>query len=101
MLPRIEPVIDAFTTTTNPLDRAVKERISSGALPNVALSNPSTPGPARALRCSVARPSQAASGMSATPEIKNSKVSFFQAGMKRTKQASGTATRNQSSGRSR
>ena len=101
MLPRIEPVIEAFTTTIKPLDRAAKERINSGALPNVALSNPLIPGPARALRDSVARPSQAASGMSATPEIRNSKVSFFQAGTRWTKKASGTNKSNQSSGRSR
>ena len=54
MLPRIAPEIEAFTTTINPLDKAAKERINSGALPNVALSNPPIPGPARALRCSVA-----------------------------------------------
>jgi hypothetical protein len=39
--------------------------------------------------------------MSATPERKNSKVSFFQAGTKWTKKASGTAKSNQSSSRSR
>ena len=31
MLPRIAPVIEAFTTTINPLDKAANERINSGA----------------------------------------------------------------------
>ena len=45
MLPRIEPISDALTTSCSPSWRAKKAMISSGALPNVTLRNPPMPGP--------------------------------------------------------
>ena len=63
MLPRIEPAIDALTTSWRPSLSAKNAMISSGALPNVTFSRPPMPGPARAARCSVASPISAAVGM--------------------------------------
>ena len=76
----IEPVMEALTTSIKPLDKAISAMINSAALPKVALSSPPTPCPARAPRCSVARPIQPASGMIAMPVTMKSRVSFFQAG---------------------
>jgi len=76
----IEPVMEALTTPINPLDKAISAMINSAALPNVALSSPPTPWPARALRCSVAWPIHPARGMIAMPVMMKSSVSFFQAG---------------------
>ena len=52
----IEPVIVAFTTSINPPLRATKARISSVALPNVALSSPPKLGPTTTAISSVAVP---------------------------------------------
>jgi hypothetical protein len=64
----IEPVSDAFTTVVSPLDKAIVAMISSAAFPKVAFKKPPTPAPARAASCSVARPSQPASGMIPMPQ---------------------------------
>ena len=77
----IEPVIEALTTPINPLDKAISAMINSAALPKVALSSPPMPCPARAPRCSVARPIQPASGTIAMPAMMKRSVSFFHAGM--------------------
>ena len=63
MLPRIEPTIDALTTSWRPASSANSAMISSGALPNVTLSKPPIPGPERAASSSVASPISAAVGM--------------------------------------
>ena len=63
MLPRIEPTIEALTTSCRPWPRAKRAMISSGALPKVTLSSPPIPGPERAASSSVARPISAAVGM--------------------------------------
>ena len=63
MLPRIEPTIEALTTSCRPWPRAKRAMISSGALPKVTLSRPPIPGPERAASSSVARPISAAVGM--------------------------------------
>ena len=91
MLPMIDPVIDALTTPTNPCDNASNAMINSAALPNVAFNRPPMPGPARAPRCSVARPIQPASGMTAIPATIKRTVSFLQAGTHRIASATGTA----------
>ena len=63
MLPRIEPTIEALTTSCRPALSANRAMISSGALPKVTLSRPPIPGPERAASSSVARPISAAVGM--------------------------------------
>ncbi len=63
MLPMIEPMIDALTTSCSPSLSAKRAMISSGALPKVTLSRPPIPGPERAASSSVARPISAAVGM--------------------------------------
>src|SRR3954449_499615 len=70
-LPRIEPSSDALTTSCNPAPRANRAMISSGALPNVTLSRPPMPGPARAASSSVARPMRAAVGITPRVDVKN------------------------------
>jgi hypothetical protein len=45
MLPRIEPVSDAFTISVSPARSAMKPMISSAALPKVAFSRPPMAGP--------------------------------------------------------
>ena len=57
----IEPVRDAFTTSTSPACSAKKAMISSAMLPNVALRIPPTCGPVRAPSRSVERPTSQAS----------------------------------------
>ena len=72
MLPRIEPISDALTTSCRPSRRAKKAMTSSGKLPNVTLSRPPMPGPVRAASSSVALPMSAAVGMTpsaAAPKI--------------------------------
>ena len=59
-LPRIEPMIEALTTSCRPSCSAKSAMISSGALPNVTFSRPPMPGPARCASSSVARPISAA-----------------------------------------
>ena len=56
-------MIEALTTSCKPAPSANRAMISSGALPNVTLSRPPIPGPARAASSSVARPMRAAVGM--------------------------------------
>ncbi len=72
-LPMIEPVIEALTSgyMCGPCHMATRAMINSAALPNVALSNPPTPGPKVAARLSVARPIKPAKGMMAMPEATN------------------------------
>ena len=48
MLPSIEPISDALTTSCSPASSANSAMISSGALPNVTFSRPPMPGPERA-----------------------------------------------------
>jgi hypothetical protein len=69
MLPMIDPVIDALTTSWSPARSAMSAMISSAALPNVALRSPPIPDPIRPARCSVARPMYAASGTIAVAEV--------------------------------
>ena len=69
-LPRIEPMIEALTTSCSPLPRANRAMISSGALPKVTLSRPPITLPERSATSSVARPIRAAVGISATAETK-------------------------------
>ena len=71
MLPRIEPMIEALTTSCRPALRAKSAMISSGALPNVTLSSPPMPGPERAASSSVARPISAAVGITPAAAKKN------------------------------
>jgi hypothetical protein len=73
MLPRIEPMIDAFTTSWRPAPSANRAMISSGALPNVTLSRPPMPGPERAASSSVPVPMSEAVGM--TPSAEAAKTS--------------------------
>jgi len=47
VLPRIEPISDALTTSCSPCPSANSAMISSGALPKVTLSSPPIPGPER------------------------------------------------------
>ena len=63
MLPRIEPISDALTTSCSPSLSAKNAMISSGALPNVTFRKPPMPGPERAASSSVARPISAAVGI--------------------------------------
>lgn len=70
MLPRIEPTIEALTTSWRPAPRANSAMMSSGALPNVTFSRPPIPGPVRAASSSVARPIRAAVGMTPSAEVK-------------------------------
>ena len=70
MLPMIEPISDALTTSCSPLLSANRAMISSGALPKVTLSRPPMPGPERSASSSVARPISAAGGINATAERK-------------------------------
>ena len=72
MFPRIEPVIDAFTTSYNPAWRAKKAIIISTALPKVAFSRPPNPGPTRTDNSSVAVPSILARGTIASADVMNS-----------------------------
>src|SRR3954468_18156989 len=69
MLPRIEPISDALTTSCRPAPRANSAMISSGALPKVTLSRPPMPGPERAASSSVARPMSAAVGITPSAEL--------------------------------
>src|SRR4051812_17525293 len=69
MLPRIEPISDALTTSCSPAPRANRAMMSSGALPKVTLSRPPMPGPLRAASSSVARPISAAVGMTPSAEV--------------------------------
>ena len=62
----IEPISEAFTTSSMPARRATRAMISSAALPSVALRKPPMPSPTRAASFSVETPSRPASGMIAT-----------------------------------
>ena len=62
-LPSTEPMIDALTTSWSPSRRAKNAISSSGKLPNVTLSRPPMPGPARSASSSVAVPISAAVGI--------------------------------------
>jgi hypothetical protein len=62
MFPRMDPMIEAFTTSWRPSANANRAMISSGALPNVTFSRPPIPGPDRDASSSVARPIRAAVG---------------------------------------
>jgi hypothetical protein len=66
MLPRIEPISDALTTSCRP---SLNAMISSGALPNVTFRKPPMPGPERAASSSVARPMSAAVGMTRSADV--------------------------------
>ncbi len=70
MLPRMEPISEALTTSCSPSLSAKKAMMSSGALPNVTLRNPPMPGPERAASSSVARPISAAVGMTPAAEVR-------------------------------
>ena len=69
MLPRIEPISEALTTSCRPSLRAKKAMMSSGALPKVTLRKPPMPGPERAASSSVARPIRAAVGITPSAEV--------------------------------
>jgi hypothetical protein len=70
MLPIIDPVIEALTTSCNPARRAMIAMINSAAFPNVAFSNPPIPGPRCSAIHSVALPIHPASGMMAIADAK-------------------------------
>jgi hypothetical protein len=74
MLPRIDPTIEALTTSCSPAANANNAMISSGALPNVTFRNPPIPGPDRAANSSVARPINAAVGITPNAEARNTHV---------------------------
>src|ERR1041384_2567480 len=67
MLPRIDPVSDALTTSVRPARRPWKAMIISAAFPNVAFNSPPIPAPIRSDKLSVALPIQPASGIIASP----------------------------------
>src|SRR5215217_6938696 len=69
MFPRIEPTSEALTTSCRPSRNAKKAMMISGALPNVTLRKPPMPGPDRAASSSVARPINAAVGMTPTADV--------------------------------
>ncbi len=52
----IEPMIEAFTTSVSPAERAMMVIMSSAALPKVALSMPPMLGPVKCATLSVACP---------------------------------------------
>ena len=56
LVARALPVMDAFTSSTNPACSATIAMINSAAFPKVAFSSPPSVGPVRAERCSVASP---------------------------------------------
>ncbi len=74
MLPRIDPTIDALTTSCSPAPSANNAMMSSGALPNVTFRNPPIPGPERAASSSVARPINAAVGITPSADARNTHV---------------------------
>jgi hypothetical protein len=63
MLPRIDPTIEALTTSWRPSLRANRAITSSGKFPKVTFRNPPMPGPERAASSSVERPIRAAVGI--------------------------------------
>jgi len=65
-LPRIDPVIEAFTRSIKPPRNANPAMMSSARLPSVALSRPPIVGPVWAESSSVARPSNAERGRMAS-----------------------------------
>jgi hypothetical protein len=73
--PTTLPVRDPRTTSVKPSFTASSAMISSGALPNVALRNPPTPGPVWWAACSVASPISQARGIRAAEASANSAVS--------------------------
>jgi hypothetical protein len=73
-LPRIDPTMEALTTSCSPAPSANSAMISSGALPKVTLRNPPIPGPDRAASSSVARPISAAVGITPSAEARNTQV---------------------------
>ncbi len=73
-LPRIEPTIEALTTSCRPSESAKSAMISSGALPNVTFSSPPIPGPARCASSSVARPMSAAVGTTPSADEKKTMI---------------------------
>ena len=79
MLPIIDPMSDALTTSWSPSPSANRAMISSGALPKVTLSRPPMPGPERAASSSVALPIMAAVGMMPSAAVKNTTTSLASA----------------------
>ena len=84
------PVIEALTTAVWCARRAAIAMISSAALPNVALRNPPSVGPARSARCSVAVPISPAAGISETAEA--TKIQVGAADWESSHQLTGAAT---------
>ncbi len=73
--PKIEPVIEANTSSSKPALIAMMVMISSAALPKVALSNPPTRGFVRAAKASVPSPIYSAIGITLSadnPKTNNS-----------------------------
>src|SRR5581483_5247542 len=68
MLPRIEPVSEALTTSCSPSRSAARAMINSAALPNDAFNRPPAPAPTWPARCSVALPMSPARGTIASAE---------------------------------
>ncbi len=96
-LPMIDPVSEAFTTSSSPARRAAKARISSAAFPSPAERIPPSPVPTRAARDSVARPMSPASGTTARQE--STKAAVDRSGQARwTAMAAGTKMRSVSRG---
>src|SRR5579885_43084 len=72
MLPRMEPINEALTTSVRLACKAKKAMISSVALPNVAFKSPPAAAPRRPANCSVLAPMRRARGTMARPLVKNS-----------------------------
>jgi len=70
-LPRMAPVMDAFTTSSCPLRSAAMAMMSSAALPNEAFISPPSPAPRWWATTSVASPISRASGSSASAHRMN------------------------------
>ena len=76
MLPTIDPIRVALTSSWRPWPSANRAMISSGALPKVTLRRPPIRGPDREASSSVARPISAAVGMIPSAEATNTSASL-------------------------
>ena len=91
-LPRIDPVIVAFTVSNFLSYRSIPAMMSSAAFPNVAFNSPPIVPPSLAARASVARPSRPARGTMARPDPANTQIGA--APPKWSPAATGTAASN-------
>jgi hypothetical protein len=87
--PRMEPTIDAFTSSSKPALMAKIVMINSAELPSVAFSSPPKRGPVYAASSSVASPINPASGIK--PMADKMKIKIGSAFAKRVISAAGAA----------